>query len=41
MLLAEALKIIETRKITSLIVSDGARPVGLVHVMDLLRIGAA
>ena len=41
MLLAEALKIVETRKITSLIVSDGARPVGLVHVMDLLRIGAA
>ncbi len=41
MLLAEALKIVETRKITSLIVSEGDRPVGLVHVMDLLRIGAA
>jgi arabinose-5-phosphate isomerase len=40
-LIAEALEIIETRKITSLIVVEGQRPVGLVHVMDLLRTGAA
>jgi len=41
LLLAEALKIVETRKITSLIVAEGSRPVGLVHVLDLLRMGAA
>lgn len=41
LLLAEALKIVETRKITSLIVAEDDRPVGLVHVMDLLRMGAA
>ena len=41
LLLAEALKIVETRKITSLIVAEDNRPVGLVHVMDLLRMGAA
>jgi arabinose-5-phosphate isomerase len=40
-LIAEALKIVETRKITSLVVADQGRPVGLIHVMDLLRIGAA
>jgi arabinose-5-phosphate isomerase len=41
MLIAEALKIVETRKITSLVVAEEGRPVGLVHLMDLLRIGAA
>ncbi|MHB2165456.1 KpsF/GutQ family sugar-phosphate isomerase [Alsobacter sp. R-9] len=40
-LLAEALKMIETRRITSLVVTQDRRPVGLVHIMDLLRIGAA
>jgi arabinose-5-phosphate isomerase len=40
-LIAEALEIIETRRITSLIVVEGQRAVGLVHVMDLLRTGAA
>ncbi len=41
LLLAEALKIVETRKITSLVVTEHGRAVGLVHVMDLLRMGAA
>ncbi|WP_293856471.1 SIS domain-containing protein [uncultured Alsobacter sp.] len=40
-LLAEALKIIETRKITALVVAENGRAVGLVHIMDLLRTGAA
>src|SRR5215213_471020 len=41
MLVAEALDLIETRKKGALIVADGGRPMGLVHVLDLLRIGAA
>ncbi len=41
MLVAEALDLIETRKKGALIVAEGRRPVGLVHVLDLLRIGAA
>lgn len=41
LLVAEALEIVETRKIGALIVADGDRPVGLVHVLDLLRVGAA
>jgi len=40
-LVAEALEIVETRKIGALIVTEDRRPVGLVHVLDLLRIGAA
>jgi arabinose-5-phosphate isomerase len=40
-LLAEALKVVETRKITSLIIAENGRAVGLVHIMDLLRTGAA
>ena len=40
-LVAEALEIVETRKIGALIVAEGGRPVGLVHVLDLLRAGAA
>jgi len=40
-LVAEALEIVETRKIGALIVTKDRRPVGLVHVLDLLRIGAA
>ncbi|MFZ4530703.1 MAG: KpsF/GutQ family sugar-phosphate isomerase [Alsobacter sp.] len=40
-LLAEALKIVETRSITALPVVEAGRPVGIVHVMDLLRTGAA
>lgn len=41
MLVAEALELIETRKKSALIVAEGPRPVGLVHVLDLLRVGAA
>jgi arabinose-5-phosphate isomerase len=41
MLLAEALDIIETRKRGALIVADGPKPLGLVHVLDLLRAGVA
>ena len=40
LLVAEALEIVETRKIAALIVVDDNKPVGLVHVLDLLRIGA-
>ena len=40
-LIAEALEIMESRKISSLLVVDEARPVGLIHILDLLRIGAA
>src|SRR5918997_15804 len=38
-LLAKALAIQETSKITALIVREGKRPVGLVHYLDLLRAG--
>jgi arabinose-5-phosphate isomerase len=41
MLVAEALEIIETRQKGALIVAEANRPVGLVHVLDLLRVGAA
>ncbi len=40
-LVAEALDIVETYKIGALIVTDQQKPVGLVHVLDLLRAGAA
>jgi arabinose-5-phosphate isomerase len=40
-LLATALEIQETSKITALIVIENDRPVGLVHYLDLLRVGAA
>ncbi|MGO4573554.1 KpsF/GutQ family sugar-phosphate isomerase [Microvirga sp. 2TAF3] len=40
-LLASALEIQETSKITALIVVENQRPVGLVHYLDLLRAGAA
>ncbi|MBF9197686.1 KpsF/GutQ family sugar-phosphate isomerase [Microvirga terrestris] len=40
-LLGEALEIIESRKRGALIVAEGRRPIGLVHVLDLLRAGAA
>lgn len=41
MLLAEALELIESRKKGALIVAEAGRPVGLVHVLDLLRAGVA
>lgn len=40
-LIAEALDILEIRKISSLVVVDAEKPVGLIHILDLLRIGAA
>lgn len=39
-LAAEALEVINSRKITALVVLDDARmPIGLVHIQDLLRLG--
>jgi arabinose-5-phosphate isomerase len=40
-LLAEALEMMETAKITVLVVVEDGRPVGLVHLLDLLRKGVA
>jgi arabinose-5-phosphate isomerase len=40
-LVAEALDMVETRNIGAIIIADQGRPLGLVHVLDLLRIGAA
>ncbi len=40
-LVASALEIQETAKITALIVIDDGKPVGLVHYLDLLRAGVA
>jgi arabinose-5-phosphate isomerase len=40
-LVAEALEIVETHKIGALIVTEQQKPVGLLHVLDLLRAGAA
>jgi arabinose-5-phosphate isomerase len=40
-LVSEALELINAMKITALFVVDAGRPVGIVHVHDLLRAGAA
>ena len=40
-LLGEALEIVETRGISALVVAEAGRPVGIVHVLDLLRAGVA
>ncbi len=40
-LVAKALEIQETAKITTLVVVEDGRPVGLVHFLDLLRAGVA
>ncbi|NPU68136.1 KpsF/GutQ family sugar-phosphate isomerase [Bradyrhizobium sp. 83012] len=40
-LASEALEILNSAKITTLIVTDGARPVGILHMHDLLRAGVA
>jgi arabinose-5-phosphate isomerase len=40
-LVSEALERIDTMKITALFVVEGGQPVGIVHVHDLLRVGAA
>lgn len=39
MLAAEAIKLMNASKITSLFVVDGMQPIGIVHVHDLLRMG--
>lgn len=41
MLAAEALRIMEENKITSLVVKDGERMVGVLHLMSLLQAGIA
>jgi arabinose-5-phosphate isomerase len=40
-LAAEAMETLNSRKITSLVVVTDGRPVGLVHIQDLLRLGVA
>jgi arabinose-5-phosphate isomerase len=40
-LVAKALEVQESAKITALVVVEDGRPVGLVHYLDLLRIGVA
>jgi arabinose-5-phosphate isomerase len=41
MLASEALEILNSSKITALIVTDGNKPAGIVHLHDLLRAGVA
>lgn len=41
LLAGEALEILNSSKITALIVTDGKKPVGIVHLHDLLRAGVA
>ena len=40
-LVSEALELLNSMKITALFVVDAGRPVGIVHIHDLLRVGAA
>jgi arabinose-5-phosphate isomerase len=40
-LVSEALELLNSTKITALFVLEAGRPVGIVHIHDLLRIGAA
>jgi arabinose-5-phosphate isomerase len=40
-LAGEALEILNSAKITTLIVTEAGRPVGIVHLHDLLRAGVA
>ena len=41
MLASAALEMLNSRRITALFVVDGGKPVGIVHVHDLLRLGVA
>jgi arabinose-5-phosphate isomerase len=41
LLAGEALEILNASKITALIVTDANKPVGIVHLHDLLRAGVA
>jgi arabinose-5-phosphate isomerase len=38
---SEALELLNSMKITALFVVEAGRPVGIVHIHDLLRAGAA
>lgn len=40
-LIAEVLRIMEAKKITNIFVLDGHKPIGVVHIHDLLHLGAA
>jgi arabinose-5-phosphate isomerase len=40
-LASEALEIINSSKITALIVAEAGKPVGIIHFHDLLRAGVA
>ncbi len=40
-LVSEALELLNSMKITALFVVESGRPVGIVHIHDLLRVGAA
>ncbi len=40
-LVSETLELLNSTKITTLFVVDAGRPVGIVHIHDLLRAGAA
>lgn len=41
MLLASALKMVQDNKVGALVVEDDGKAVGVIHVLDMLRIGAA
>ena len=41
LLASEALEILNSSKITALIVTDTSKPVGIVHLHDILRAGVA
>lgn len=41
MLLASALKTVQDNRIGALVVAEGRRPIGVIHVLDLLGVGAA
>jgi arabinose-5-phosphate isomerase len=40
-LASEALELLNSAKITTLIVTEAGRPVGIIHLHDLLRAGVA
>jgi len=40
-LASEALEILNSAKITTLVVADAGKPVGILHMHDLLRAGVA
>jgi len=40
-LVSEALELLNATKVTALFVVEGGKPLGIIHVHDLLRVGAA